>query len=227
MRILVIEDDSNIADVVRRALVEQHYLVDIAADGRKGLELALVNEYDLIILDLMLPGMDGREVCREIRRQECTTPVLMLTALSSREDVIDGLDRGADDYLMKPFDIGILMARIRSLTRRSSDQKSAEIQIADLTIDTARRTVARGGESIILTPKEFALLEYFVMNRGKILSRADISEHVWDMNFDPRSNVIDSLVRFLRLKIDGPDREPLIHTIRGSGYVLDTGRSAV
>ena len=226
MRILVVEDDPQISDVIRRCLVDQHYLVDVANDGPGGLEMAMSSDYDLIILDIMLPGMNGLEVCRRLRGQECAIPLLMLTALSSREDVISGLDRGADDYLPKPFDLGILMARVRSLTRRTSDRKSATVTIGDLTLDTAERRVMRSGEQIILTPKEFALLEYFVMNQGRILSRSGISEHVWDMNFDPRSNVIDSLVRCLRQKIDRPDAESMIRTVRGAGYTLDADSQA-
>ena len=226
MRILIIEDDPQISDTIHRYLVEQLYLVDVANDGREGLEMALCSDYDLIILDIMLPEMDGLEVCRRIREQECAIPLLMLTALSAREDVIGGLDCGADDYLPKPFDIGILMARVRSLTRRTSDQKSAMVNLGDLTLDTARREVRRSGEQISLTPKEFALLEYFVMHQGRILSRSDISEHVWDMNFDPRSNVIDSLVRCLRQKIDQLDGESMIRTVRGAGYMFDSDLQA-
>lgn len=227
MRILIIEDDPQISNVVHRCLVEFHYLVDVAADGPEGLEMALCSDYDLIILDIMLPGMSGLEVCRRLREQECAIPLLMLTALSSREDVIRGLDRGADDYLPKPFDLEILMARVRSLIRRTSDQKSAVVNIGELTLDTTGRRVQRSGEQVILTSKEFALLEYFAMNQGRVLSRSDISEHVWDMNFDPRSNVIDSLVRCLRQKIDRPGLESVIRTVRGEGYRLDSVSQAM
>jgi two-component system copper resistance phosphate regulon response regulator CusR len=221
MRILIVEDDINIADVLRRGLVEQHYSVDVANDGRAGYEMALVNEYDLVVLDIMLPGMNGREICRGLRAEGVLTPILMLTALGSAGDVITGLDAGADDYLTKPFDFGILLARVRSLTRRNSEMRTTEIRIADLLIDTARRTVARNETPIVLTAKEFALLEYFVMNKGRVLTRESIGEHVWDINFDPRSNVIESLVRFLRQKIDVDGQESLIQTVRGVGYRLE------
>lgn len=221
MRILVVEDDQNIADVLRRGLVEQHYSVDVAGDGQTGAELALVNDYDLLILDIMLPGIDGKTLCRRVREEGLLTPILMLTALGSAGDVITGLDSGADDYLTKPFDFGVLLARVRSLTRRRSELRTTQIRVAGLDIDTARRTVRRGETPINLTAKEFALLEYFVMHKGKVLSREAIGEHVWDINFDPRSNVIESLIRFLRQKIDVEGEDSLIQTVRGVGYRLE------
>lgn len=221
MRILIVEDDVNIADVIKRGLVEQHYSVDIAHDGDNGYELACCNDYDLIILDVMLPKMNGTDVAKALRKEGFATPILMLTALGSANDVINGLDQGADDYLTKPFDFGILLARIRSLTRRRTDQRTAEIHVADLKIDTTRRTVERDGQPINLTAKEFALLEYFVLNKGKVLTREVIGEHVWDINFDPRSNVIESLMHCLRHKIDKGYAFPLIHTVRGVGYRFD------
>lgn len=218
MRILLIEDDHNIANLIVRGLQDQHYSVDIASTGEEGEELALINDYDLLILDLMLPKRNGREVCNYLREQGLRTPILILTALDSVEEKIEGLDAGADDYLTKPFHFGELLARVRSLMRRQSDQKQTTIQVDDLVLDTARRSVERNGAVIALTAKEFALLEYFAMNLGKVLTREEISEHVWDMNFDPQSNVIDSFVRFLRLKIDKDHPRPLIHTVRGVGY---------
>jgi heavy metal response regulator len=220
MRILVVEDDPNLADVLRRGLAAQHYSVDTAADGAEGEELAAVNDYDVIVLDVMLPKKDGRKVCQSLRREGIRTPILMLTALDSVDDKITGLDAGADDYLTKPFHLGELLARVRSMIRRQSEQKSTELQVGDLLLDTAHRTVTRSGTAINLTAKEFALLEYFMMNRGKVLTREMISEHVWDMNFDPQSNVIDSFVRFLRQKIDKGFDTRLIHTVRGVGYRL-------
>ncbi len=220
MRILVIEDDPNIADVMRRGLQEQHYSVDYSANGEEGEEMAQISDYDLIILDLMLPKKDGRAVCRDLREAGVVTPILMLTALDAVEEKISGLDAGADDYLTKPFHFGELLARVRSLIRRQSDHRKSEILVGDLTLDTARRSVERAGRTIALTAKEFALLEYFVLNKGKVLTREAISEHVWDMNFDPQSNVIDSFVRFLRQKIDKEFDRPLIHTVRGVGYRL-------
>jgi DNA-binding response OmpR family regulator len=221
MRILIVEDDVNICDMLRRGLVEQHYSVDVAHDGETGLDLAWSNDYDLVILDLMLPKRDGKSVCKSLRTDGVVTPILMLTALASSNDVISGLDHGADDYLTKPFDFGVLLARVRSLTRRRSEHRTAEIRIADLTIDTARRVVERNGRQISLTPKEFALLEYLALNRGKVLTREAISEHVWDINFDPKSNVIEQLMRGLRQKIHLDQEAPLIHTIRGAGYRFD------
>lgn len=220
MRILIVEDDRAIADEIRRELSAQHYTVDMAADGEQGEDLALSNDYDLILLDLMLPKKDGRDVCRTLRSEGITTPILMMTALGDTEQVISGLDTGADDYLVKPFHIGVLLARIRSLARRHSDQKTAQLEVADLVLDAARRVVTRAGRTIDLTAKEFALLEYFLHNRERVLTREMISEHVWDMNFDPRSNVVDSLVRFLRQRIDKGFSKPLIHTVRGVGYRL-------
>jgi DNA-binding response OmpR family regulator len=220
MRILVIEDDREIADLLKRGLAEQHYSVDVAFDGEEGEYLGLTNDYDLVILDLMLPKKDGRRVCNDLRQQGNQTPILMLTARDTIDDKIQGLDVGADDYMTKPFHFGELLARVRALIRRQSDQKATELRVGDLVLDTARRSVSRGGVPIKLTAKEFALLEYFVMNRDRVLTREMISEHVWDMNFDPQSNVIDSFVRFLRQKVDkGFDRQ-LIQTVRGVGYKL-------
>jgi two-component system, OmpR family, copper resistance phosphate regulon response regulator CusR len=218
MRILVVEDDKNIADVIQRGLTEQHYSVDVASDGEEGAYLALTSDYDVIILDIMLPKQSGWQVCKEIRDEGLKSPIIMLTALDSVEDKIKGLDWGADDYLTKPFHFGELLARVRSLVRRQSDQKTSEIRIAELVIDTAARMVSRDDRLINLSAKEFALLEYFVMNKDKVVTRQMISEHVWDMNFDPQSNVIDSFVRFLRQKIDKGFSYPLIHTVRGVGY---------
>jgi two-component system, OmpR family, copper resistance phosphate regulon response regulator CusR len=218
MRILIIEDDEKIADALKRGLTEMHYSVDSAPNGEEGEYLACTNDYDLIILDIMLPGMDGWEVCKNIRKDKVTTPILMLTALDSVNDKIKGLDYGADDYLTKPFHLGELMARVRSLVRRQSQEKTSVIEVADIVIDTATRTVTRSGQNINLSAKEFSLLEYFIMNKNKVLTREMISEHVWDMNFDPQSNVIDSFVRFLRQKIDKGFEKQLIQTLRGTGY---------
>jgi DNA-binding response OmpR family regulator len=221
MRILIVEDDVKIAEIIRRCLVEKHYSVDVAHDGHTGSDLAWCNDYDLLILDVMLPGMNGKELCRSLRAEGYKTPILMLTALSSEDDVAEGLDFGADDYLTKPFSFVVLLARIRSLTRRQSDEKLSEIRIADLVIDTASRNAQRNGSPIKLSAKEFALLEYFAHNKGRVLTREAISEHVWDINFDPRSNVIESLMKCLRQKVDKEHPIQLIHTIRGIGYRFD------
>lgn len=218
MRILLIEDDPGIVETISRELRERNYIVDIATNGLEGEEMGAVNDYDLILLDLMLPGKDGRDVCRSLRHDGCSTPILMMTALGESEDIVYGLDTGADDYLVKPIHPDVLLARVRSLTRRTSDHKTSVIQVADLVIDTAKRTVARGTTPIHLSAKEFGLLEYLIHNQGKVLTREMIGEHVWDMNFDPRSNVVDSLVRFLRMRIDRGFERQLIHTVRGMGY---------
>lgn len=218
MRILLIEDDIAVSETISRALRERNHIVDIAMNGLDGEEMGVVSDYDLILLDLMLPGKDGREVCRSLRGQGCGTPILMMTALGGNEDIVYGLDSGADDYLVKPIHPDVLLARIRSLTRRTREHTSSVIQVADLVIDLARRTVTRGTTPIHLSAKEFALLEYLAHNQGKVLTREMISEHIWDMNFDPRSNVVDSLVRFLRIRIDRGSSQLLIHTVRGMGY---------
>jgi len=217
MRILVVEDDPGIAATVRRGLVRMHYSVDLAYDGEHGYEQAMINQYDLIILDIRLPKLDGRNLCRSIRDAGIATPVLMLSAVGSSAEVIGSLDDGADDYMTKPFDFDILLARIRTLMRRGTDQLRSEIHVGNLVLHTATRSVYRNGRPIDLTAKEFALLEYFVMNRGKVLTREQISEHVWDTNFNPRSNVIESLVRLVRQKIDTGETS-MIQTIRGVGY---------
>ena len=220
MRILIIEDEQSLADALSRAFKEQHYSVDVSHTGENGVYLGNVNDYDLIILDIMLPDIDGWEVCKELRKDKVNTPILMLTALDTIDDKIKGLDEGADDYMTKPFDLGELMARARSLIRRQGNQKTTKIKVVDLEMDTSERTVVRAGKEIKLSAKEFAMLEYFLLNKNKVLTREMISEHVWDMNFDPQSNVIDSFVRFLRQKVDKEFDTQLIHTIRGAGYKL-------
>jgi len=220
MRILIIEDEQSLADALSRAFKEQHYSVDVSHTGENGVYLGNVNDYDLIILDIMLPDIDGWEVCKELRKDKVNTPILMLTALDTIDDKIKGLDEGADDYMTKPFDLGELMARARSLIRRQGNQKTTKIKVADLEMDTSERTVVRAGKEIKLSAKEFAMLEYFLLNKNKVLTREMISEHVWDMNFDPQSNVIDSFGRFLRQKVDKEFDTQLIHTIRGAGYKL-------
>lgn len=218
MKILLVEDDRDLAAAVRETLEENNHVVDVAHNGEQGEDLALSNDYDVILLDVMLPGKNGHAVCRAIRAEGHDVPILLLTALGEAEDTIAGLDAGADDYLPKPFHTGVLLARIRSLGRRRSDQKTTTLRAADLILDTAARTVTRAGKPIRLTPREFAMLEYFILNSGRTLGRDRISEHVWEMNFDPRSNVVDSLVRILRQKIDHGFDPPLIHTVRGAGY---------
>ena len=220
MRILLIEDDPKIASAIAKNLKAEAFAVDVASDGIKGEELANVNHYDVIILDRLLPRQDGRTTCLNLRREKILTPIIMLTALGEVEDRIEGLDSGADDYLAKPFHFGELLARIRSLARRNTEVRTAVIEKFGLQLDMNSHKAFRNGREITLTTKEFALLELFIMNPGVILSRERISEHVWDMNFEPRSNVIESFIKFLRNKIDREFATPLIHTVRGSGYVF-------
>jgi len=225
MRILLIEDDPKLAASVAKHLKAETYAVDIAPDGVKGEELAQINDYDAILLDLLLPRQDGWATCRNLRKANVLTPILMLTALDDVDDKIRGLDSGADDYLAKPFHVGELLARIRSLVRRRSEIRTTVIEQFGLRLDVAVHKAWREGREINLTAKEFALLELFMMNPGIIISREKISEHLWDMNFEPRSNVIESFIRFLRQKIDRGFKETLIHTIRGSGYIFSQDQS--
>jgi DNA-binding response OmpR family regulator len=220
MRILLIEDDTKIAAAVEKGLRAEHFAVDIVADGILGEELAQINQYDLIILDIMLPKQDGWKTCANLRQAGNLTPILMLTALDEVQDKIRGLDEGADDYLAKPFHFGELLARIRSLIRRSTDVRTSKLDKYGIVLDLNTHKVYRDDREISLTSKEFALLELFMLHSGKILSRQAISEHLWDMNFDPRSNVIESFVKYLRQKIDRDFGQPLIHTVRGAGYIF-------
>ena len=220
MRVLLVEDDPRIARFVSQALREQSYAVDLTADGEDALYKASINDYDAVILDIMIPGRDGFEVCRELRAEGLTVPIVMLTARDSVQDRIAGLDTGADDYLTKPFEVSELLARLRALLRRGHVIRPATITIADLVIDTRAHRVTREGRNIELTAKEYALLEYMARERGRVLTRAEIAEHVWDENFDPLSNLIDVNINRLRRKIDDHFSPPLIHTRRGEGYML-------
>jgi len=220
MKILVVEDEERVSQFIQKGLREEGHAVDVAFDGEEGSFLAEINDYDLIILDLMLPKKNGIMVCREIRERGVATPVLMLTARDSTEDKVRGLDAGADDYLTKPFAFEELLARVRALLRRRSEAKTPTLKIADLELDPMSRRVTRGGEPVRLTTKEYALLEYMLRNPNKVLSRTLIGEHVWDMNFDPESNVIDVYVSHLRNKVDRGESLSLIHTMRVQGYML-------
>lgn len=220
MRILVVEDEKKVASFIKKGLEEEHYAVDIAYDGEKGLALAQINEYDLILLDIMLPRLDGLEVLRQIRRNGSNMPILILTAKDSVEDIVSGLDGGSDDYLTKPFSFAELLARVRALLRRKAREKTDILTVGDLSLSTSTHRVKRGGREIELTPKEYALLEYFMRNPNRILTRTLITEHVWDYHFDPETNVIDVYVNYLRKKIDQGFEKKLIHTIRGSGYMM-------
>ncbi len=220
MRILLIEDDKKISEALSKGLKTEGYAVDIAPDGFKGELLATTNNYDLIILDIMLPKQDGWQTCTNLRSVNVLTPILMLTALDDVSDKIKGLDSGADDYLPKPFHFGELLARMRALIRRRSEARSSVLENFGVKLDLNTHKAYREGKEIQLSTKEFALLELFMMNPNKILSRETISEHLWDMNFDPRSNVIESFVKFLRQKIDKDFDQALIQTVRGSGYIF-------
>ncbi|HWT00141.1 MAG TPA: response regulator transcription factor [Pyrinomonadaceae bacterium] len=220
MRILLVEDEPDAARMLAKGLREEAYAVDVAGDGERALEQTYINDYDLIILDVMLPGKDGFEVCRELRAAGSAAPVLMLTARDAVEDRIVGLDSGADDYLSKPFDFEELLARVRALLRRKPALYPEIINVADLSIDTRARRARRGGKDIDLTAKEYALLEYLSRRAGEVVGRADIAEHVWDNSYDPFSKVIEVFIQRLRRKIDEGRGLKLIRTRRGEGYVL-------
>ena len=221
MKILLVEDEPKVAAFIKKGLEEQAYEVDQAFDGLFGKKLALQNEYDLIILDVILPHASGLEVCREIRKHNTTVSILMLTALGASDDKNLGLDSGADDYLGKPFEFKELLARIRALTRRATDAPTGEVlKMADLEMDLAKKTVTRAGHPINLTAREFALLHYLLRNRERVVSRVDIIEQVWETSFDTGSNVIDVYINFLRKKIDKDYSPKLIHTLVGMGYVM-------
>lgn len=220
MRILLVEDDRSLQRTLIKLFKTQNFAIDATASGREAVFFAKTNDYDVIVLDLMLPDIDGFEVCRQIRGEIIRTPILMLTALDEVESRIKGLDTGADDYLPKPFHTGELLARIRALARRLADEKTSLLSIRDLELDTAARKAFRNGKDLKLSAKEFALLEYLMINHKRIVSRGEISEHVWDLNFDPRSNVIDAFVKLLRRKVDAGSVHKLIRTVRGIGYTI-------
>jgi DNA-binding response OmpR family regulator len=220
MRILLVEDEAEAARALSRALVENTFAVDIASTGGQAVEKAWSNQYDLVLLDLMLPDSSGFEVCARLRQQGFVCPVLMLTALDSVDHRIDGLDAGADDYLSKPFDLRELLARIRALLRRGPALRQSRIEVGDLSVDTRTRRVTRQGEAISLTAKEYALLEYLAIRQGEVLSREEIAEHVWNENYDPFSNSIEVFIQRLRRKIEPPGAARLLETRRGEGYRL-------
>jgi len=220
MRILLVEDEPDAAAVLAKGLREHAYAVDIAADGREALEHAAINDYDLIVLDLLLPAVNGLEVCRRLRAEGAATPILMLTARGEPDQRVQGLDAGADDYLPKPYHFPELLARVRALLRRGPALASTLLQIEDLTIDTRGQLVRRAGRQITLTTKEYALLEYLARREGEVVGRADIAEHVWDDSFDPLSNLIEVYIQRLRRKVDDGASMKLIQTRRGAGYSL-------
>jgi heavy metal response regulator len=218
MRILVVEDEPHIADFVSRGLTESGYSVDVARDGLEAVAWPSVADFDVIVLDVMLPGLDGVEVCRTLRRKGVATPILMLTARDAVEDRVRGLDSGADDYLVKPFAFAELLARIRALSRREPALLGTDLRVDDLVLQTTTRQVMRGGRPVELTAKEFALLEYLMRHPDQVLSRTVIAEHVWNYDFENATNVIDVHVKNLRKKVDHGSGRKLIHTVRGSGY---------
>jgi heavy metal response regulator len=220
MRILVIEDEKKVARFIKQGLEEEHYSVDVSHDGDRGLLMAQSEQYDLLIIDVMLPKKNGLDLIREFRATQGTTPALMLTAKTSTEDKVAGLDSGADDYLTKPFAFAELLARVRSLLRRGAKEKSTILAVGDLELDTVTHRARRAGRTIELTAKEYALLEFFLRNKDRVLSRAIISEHIWDYNFDTGTNIIDVYVNHLRNKIDSGTDRKLLRTVRGVGYVL-------
>ena len=220
MRILIVEDEKKVAAFIKKGLEEETYAVDIATDGEEGFHLGEQNQYDLIILDLMLPKINGLDILSGLRSQKIDTPILLLTAKDSVEDKVEGLNQGADDYLTKPFAFSELLARIRVLLRRGKAESKTILEIADLTLNLVSHKVSRGNEEIELTGKEYSLLEYFMRNQEKVLTRTMIAEHVWDYNFDTFTNVIDVYVNHLRKKIDKNFSNKLLHTLRGVGYVM-------
>jgi two-component system, OmpR family, response regulator len=222
MRLLIVEDDSKLAGALARGLRGEGYAVDIASTGKEALMQAHVYDYDVAIVDMMIPPPDGVEVCRELRADGRWVPVLMLTARDGVGDRIRGLDAGADDYLVKPFDYGELIARLRALLRRGAPERPAVLVVGDLELDPAGHTVTRAGQSVELTSTEFAVLEFLVRREGEVVSRTELLEHVWDQHFIGSTNIVDVYVSYLRRKLEVPFGRPLIRTVRGAGYVLDS-----
>jgi heavy metal response regulator len=220
MRLLLVEDDTRVANFVHRGLVQEGFSVDLSTDGRDAFHLALHEPYDVIVLDVLIPLMDGFEVLGEIRKHGCQAPVLIISAKDGVADRVTGLNRGADDYLVKPFNFTELVARIRALLRRSAQAGTSVLRVADLEMHLTTRRVTRAARQIELTPKEFSLLEYLLRNQGQVLTRTMIAEHVWDQHFDTFSNVIDVYIRYVRTKVDSNVDVKLIHTVRGVGYIL-------
>ena len=220
MRILIVEDEKKVAGFIKKGLEEETYAIDVAYDGEEGLHLGKEGQYDLIILDIMLPKLDGLEILSQLRTQGNDVPILLLTAKDAVDDRVTGLNKGADDYLTKPFAFSELLARVRVLLRRGKAEVKTVLQIADLMLDLVSHKVVRGGDEIELTGKEYSLLEYFMRNKDKVLTRTMIAEHVWDYNFDTFTNVIDVYINHLRKKIDKGRENKLLHTLRGVGYIM-------
>ena len=221
MRILLVEDDTAIARSLKEGLEDESYAVDVANDGSEGYRTAVADEYDVIILDIMLPEMNGYEVCRALRNDGNKTPILMLTARDAERDIVEGLDTGADDYLAKPFSFDVLLARIRALLRRPNEKLEEILQVGDLKLDPSSKKVTRASQEINLTAKEYGVLEYLMRNKGKVLSKEQIISHVWDFDTDVLPNNVELFIMFLRRKIDKPFKSKLIHTVSGFGYKLE------
>ena len=221
MRILLIEDDIAISRLLKEGLEDESYAVDVAHDGSEGYRTAVADEYDVIILDIMLPEMNGYEVCRALRNDGNKTPILMLTARDTERDIVEGLDTGADDYLAKPFSFDVLLARIRALLRRPNEKLEEILQVGDLKLDPSSKKVTRASQEINLTAKEYGVLEYLMRNKGKVLSKEQIISHVWDFDADVLPNNVELFIMFLRRKIDKPFKSKLIHTVSGFGYKLE------
>jgi len=220
MRLLVVEDEARIARFIRRGLEEEGHAVDVATDGDEAIVLATTNDYDVILLDILLPRRNGLAVCHDLRQRNVATPILMLTAKDSVQDKVAGLNSGADDYLTKPFSFDELVARVNALTRRQALARSPILSVADLTLDPISHDVRRGGDSVELTNKEYALLALLMRRPGQVLTRTQIAQQIWDMDVDSDSNVIDVYIRYLRKKLDAGRDQPLIHTVRGVGYTI-------
>jgi DNA-binding response OmpR family regulator len=220
MKILLVEDERKLADFIQKALTEERYTVDVVHDGEAALAEADISDYDLFILDIMLPGKDGLTVCEELRERKIGSPILLLTAKSKLYDKVRGLDRGADDYLTKPFDLEELLARVRALLRRQKKNKTVVLRVGDLTLDQAERKVERGGKAIELTAKEYALLRYLMLHAGEVVPRSMIIEHVWDVESAAFTNVVDVYINYIRGKVDRGFHPPLIHTVRSVGYII-------
>jgi DNA-binding response OmpR family regulator len=220
MRLLIVEDEHRIARAIKEGLEQERYAVDVEFDGESGYGAAVAEDYDLIILDVMMPGMDGYEVCRRLRQDGKHTPIIMLTAKDQTADIVKGLDTGADDYLAKPFSFEVLLARVRALLRRPQQALGESLEVGDLVLDTVAQKVTRQGKEIQLSSKEYALLEYLMRNQGRILSKNNIISHVWDFDADILPNTVEVFMNYLRAKVDKPFKTPLLHTVRGFGYKI-------